>query len=136
MALRDAIIALQAHAATAGANEYPDDPVEANVAWPFSVCYPATGRITAESSGIDKALHTLWMDVHVNRQDLPTDVQTMLSFMEAFLPLLVDDPTLGGAVQTILMGEEAPITYQFGEMEYAGVKTVGFRFTITVKIRS
>ena len=133
MTLRAAIEKLQTHAKTAGANDAPVDPTETAVAWPFSVCYPASGKIIAETAGAEKDLHTLFLDLHVNRQDLPTDVYTVLSFLESFKPLLIADPTLGDTVDTIQMGDDVPISYEFGEMSYGSTKTVGLRFTIIVK---
>ena len=113
MTLAAAIAALQAHALTAGASEAPDLPTETNITWPFSVCYPGSGKIIGESAGMEKDLIT--------------------AFLEAFKPLLIADPTLGGTVQTIVMDNAQPIRFEFGRMSYAGVETLGFRFSIILK---
>lgn len=135
MTLRAAIEKLQAHAHTAGANEYPTDPVEANVVFPFSVVYLSSGIIMAESGGAERDLATVYLDLHVNRVNLPTDVVAVLSFYEAFKPLLIADPTLGGTA-VIQMDEANPIKVEFGGMKYAEIETVGLRYSITLKKRS
>jgi hypothetical protein len=133
MTLRDAITRIQTHAATAGAYEAPVDPPEGNAGFPFSVCYPGSGTIRTETQGARRELSSLVLDYHLNRQNLPTEVQTAEAFLEAFPDLLIDDPTLNGSVETIRFDEG--IAYQFGQMEYAGVETIGFRFSIPVKLR-
>lgn len=136
MTLVAAIAALQVHAKAAGAKDAPPLPAETAIGYPFSVCYPATGSISAETAGAQKDLMTVNLDLHVNRIDLPTDVQTILSFFTAFAPLLIADPTLGGAVDTIVMEQDDPIRWNFGQMQYAEIKTVGLRYAIKLKIRS
>ncbi|MCZ2078370.1 MAG: hypothetical protein LC130_25645 [Bryobacterales bacterium] len=131
--LRAAITQLQVHALASGAQEAPVDPPEGNAGFPFSVCYPGSGTIKSETYNVRRDLASVVLDYHINRQNLPTDVEAVESFLEAFPDLLINDPTLGGAVDTIRFDEG--ISYQFGEMEYAGVPTVGLRFTIPVKLR-
>ncbi len=133
MSLRDAVIAIQAHARTAGALEAPNDPTETNMAFPFSVTYLRTSRITGESSGMEKDLETLNVDVLFNRIDLPTDIMAVLAFYELFKPLLINDPTLGGTVDTIQMADDSPISVEMGEMKYANQDMIGLRWSITVK---
>lgn len=135
MSLRNAIVRIQTHALSAGAREAPTDPTESNIAFPFAVCYPSRMRVQGESGGGERDLVTVHLDLHVNRQDLPTDVQQVLNFYEAFKPLLIADPTLSGTVDTILMDSSNPIDVTFGEMMYGTVKTVGLRWAITFKQR-
>lgn len=134
MTLRAAITQLQTHALAAGASEAPIDPPEGNAGFPFSVCYPSTGTIRLEGANTRRDLHSLFLDFHLSRQNLPTDVEAAEVFLEAFPDLLINDPTLGGAVDTIRFDEG--ITYQFGNLSYGSLETIGFRFTIPVKIRS
>jgi hypothetical protein len=133
MTLRAAITAIQAHAHTAGAYETPVDPPEGNAGFPFAVCYPNSGTIRSETKGARRELDSLVLDYHLSRQNLPTDVQTAEAFLEAFPDLLINDPTLGGSVETIRFDEG--VSYQFGSMTYAALDTIGFRFTIPVKLR-
>lgn len=136
MALRDAILRVQVHAKSAGAQDAPDDPTEGAGVFPFSVCYPNAGTIEGEAVGARKDLIDLYLDYHLTRQNLPVDVQAALAFLEAFPSYLINDPTLNGTVDTILIGkDESKIRFVFGKMEYAGQETIGFRFTIPVKLR-
>lgn len=136
MTVRDAIVRLQIHAKSAGALEAPTDPTESVIAFPFSACYLSRARIMGESAGAERDLVTVNLDLHINRIDLPTDVQKALSFYEAFKALLIADPTLSGTVDVVLMDESNPIDVTFGEMNWGAVKTVGLRWAITFKQRS
>lgn len=129
--MRNIIAKIQAHALTAGAKEAPTDPVESNVRFPFSACYPGTGRIMAGASETRKDIDSFVLALHVNRAHLPIDVKTAETFYDAFGALLVADPTLGGTVNTILLDEG--IGWEFGNMKWGGLETVGFKFTIPVK---
>jgi len=134
--VREIIAKIQAHAITAGANEAPTDPPESNAGFPFSVCYIASGTIGAEAQGQRRDLLSLNLDYHLARQNLPTAIEQSLAFYESFPDLLINDPMLGGTASALNMGREGNIGVQYGGMEYAGVKTIGFRFSIPVKIRS
>lgn len=123
---------IQAHALTAGAKDAPTLATESTMAFPFSVVYPGSGTIGSESAGQERDLHNITLDVHVNRVDLPTDIGTAMEFFEEFKALMVADTMLGNTVSTIIY----PMQYQFGNMEYAGTKTIGFRFSIVVKQRT
>jgi len=133
--LRQAITVIQTHAISAGAREAPTDPPEGNAGFPFSVCYPNSGVTHGESSLARRDLVELYLDVHLSRQNLPLNVQAALSFWEAFPDYLIEDPTLGGTVDTINLGKDGGIRFIFGNMTYASVETIGFRFTIPVKLR-
>lgn len=124
---------LQAHARTAGVKEAPDLPIESNVAFPFSICYPTIGTIEGLPGQGEKDLTTLNLDIHTNRLDLPTDILAIVTVFEALKPLLIADPTLGDTVNTMLLGSDQPIQWTFGQMKYANVDTVGFRISIRIK---
>lgn len=134
MALRNAIIKLQSYALLAGAKEAPNDPTEGAVEFPFSVCYPNAGQISSLSGQARKDITTLFLDFHVSRSNLPADMQAVLGFFEKFPDYLIRDPRLGDTVNTIVF--DAPgISFQFGEMSYGDIKTVGLRFSIPVKMQ-
>lgn len=134
MALRDAIAKLQAYALLSGAKEAPTDPTEGAVEFPFSVCYPSTGTVNGEAGKGRKDITTLFLDFHVARNNLPVDMQVVLTFFEKFPDYLIDDCRLGGAVDTIVF-DNPGLTFQFGEMKYADLKSVGIRFSIPVKMK-
>lgn len=124
---------LQAHSRTAGATEAPTLPFETNAVFPFSICYPANGTFAGQSGGWEKDLTTVYLDVHFNRINLPTDVEAVIGYLDDFKPLLIADPTLGGTVSTLQMSDTQPIPWEFGQMKYADQDTIGLRFRITFK---
>lgn len=127
--LKEVFVVLQQHAKTAGATDNPTLPTEGALSFPFSVVYPGTGTIISESDGIEKDLHQIILDVHINRVDLPTDIDSALTFFETFKALLVADTMLGMKADTIVY----PVDYEFGGMKYSETDTIGYRFRITVK---
>ena len=134
--VREIIAVIQGHALTAGAKQAPVDPPEGNAGFPFSVCYIGSSTILVEAQSQRRDIVVLNLDFHIARAHLPMDVQAALSFYESFPDLLVNDPLLAGTSSGITFGREAGIGVAFGGMEYAGIETIGFRFTIPVKIRS
>lgn len=146
MVLKDAIVKLQAHAQAAwDATVYGDThpleappmPPEGNAGFPFCVCYPGNGNVTTETIQVRKDLATVFMDFHMGRENLPVNVEAALLFYDEFPTRLIADPTLDGTVSTIVLdGEGGGIGWQFGELSYATVKTIGYRFTINLKLRT
>ncbi len=134
MTLIAAIARLQVHAGSLSGVKYaPAYPPESADAYPFAIAYPESG-VFQRMTDWDKGLHTIVVEIHVNPANLPTAVAAALPYIEAYPALLLADPTLAGAVQTIQASEEAPLTYKFGRMSYAGVDTIGVQFKVTVKI--
>jgi hypothetical protein len=135
MSFTGAIQALQAHAmALSGMKAAPDYPPEAANVFPFSVAYPAKGRLVGEA-GWTKALHTIFVEIHCNRSILPKAVEQATGYLTAYPARLLADPTLGGQVDTILMSDGQPVVYEFGRLEWGGVPTVGIRFQVTFKLQ-
>ena len=117
-----------------GIRQAPDFPPEQMNVFPFAVCYPAAGEFQAGPMGLMKGLHNLVVEIHVARKDLPRDVETALPFGEALAAAVMDDPTLGGTVDTVRADEG--ISYTFGALAWGGQETVGWRLTIPVKIQT
>jgi hypothetical protein len=127
--LKEAFIKLQEHARASGALDAPTLATEGALAFPFSVVYPGSGNIWSESAGMEKDLHEIILDLHINKVDLPTDIDAALTFFETFKARIVEDSMLGNTVDTIVY----PVDYQFGGMKYAGTETIGYRFRVNVK---
>lgn len=109
-----------------GIRQAPELPPEQANAYPFLVCYPADGRWEGGPAGAKKGLHTLVLELHVQRVDLPRAVGAALAYAEAIPNALLADPTLRGTVSTF-----GAIQYQFGPLRYGDKDTLGFRFRIT-----
>ena len=84
--------------------------------------------------GLAEGLHSLVVEIHVARKDLPRDVETALPFGELLAAAVFDDPTLGGTVDTVRADEG--ITYTFGALAWGGQATIGWRITVPVKIQT
>lgn len=117
-----------------GIRQAPDFPPEQMNVFPFAVCYPAAGQFQAGPMGLMKGLHNLVVEIHVARKDLPRDVETALPFGELLAAAVLDDPTLGGTVDTVRADEG--ISYTFGALAWGGQETVGWRVIIPVKIQT
>ena len=117
-----------------GIQAAPDNPPDAMLAFPFSVTYPGTGTWITESAGQKKGLHNLVCEIHV--QDiggLGVAYQASVGYGDTVPNALMSDPTLGGAVDTIV-GE---IRYTYGYLRWGSTEDqhLGWRFEITVKDR-
>ena len=130
MSLATAIAAVQTVAASvSGIKQAPANPPEQSSMFPFSVCYARTGTETPQSSGWSVALHTLVCELHCQRTVLPQAVAQALPLYEAFAAGILADVTLGGTVQATNQ-----LRYTFGELEYGGIKTIGYRVELDVKL--
>lgn len=114
-----------------GVEAAPDNPVEASAAMPFAITYEQDGEFVEQSHGFAYDLATLVSEVHVARQLLPLSIATAYSLRTPFLQALMDDPTLGGTVETT-----RGIRRRFGGMTYGDDdnQTIGYRFEIEIKL--
>jgi hypothetical protein len=112
----------------AGIRDAPSQPPEAMNAFPFVVCYPRTGIWEAQTPETKIGLHNLVVELHVARKDLPRDVEKALAYSES-IPNVILLRFKDGTFTAIQMFDA--ITYEFLTMGWAGIDTIGFRFTIT-----
>lgn len=128
--VQDAIEAIQAKArALAGMRAAPDYAPDSISAFPFAASYPADGRAETESAGWHIMHYNVVTEIHVSRKDLPRDLAQVMPYVETFINAVASDPTLGGVVTSV----EGDILWTFTGFEYAGVQTVGWRFTTKIK---
>ena len=103
----------------------PIKPPEEIAAFPFAVCYSEAGDYEWGSM-IMKGLHTIVIEIHVARKDLPRDYERAMTFAKsvpnAIFAAIPDTLTAIVTVNTI--------NYTFGPMAYADVETLGFRFRL------
>ena len=133
--LRSAIIQIQTYAKSCGVESAPDDPIDSNTIFPFSIAYAdGPNTIIGQAKSDRKDIITIFLDVHFALQMLPENVQQAISFYDDFPDYIINYPTLNDTVDTVVLDDG--IKCEFGSMEYAGTKTIGWRFSIPVKIRS
>lgn len=133
MTIEAARLSLQAKAlALSGVREAPSRIPESFTAYPVAITYVAQTDGRRHSYSHATKTHVLATEVHIARQDLGRDVETIQPLMDAFVDAVLDDPTLGGAVASII--GESMITARVVNMEWAAQLTFGFRAEITVLI--
>lgn len=131
MALIDTIIAeIQDCAKAAGASSAPDFPPEQTSVYPFAATWPERAEWTSLYSGAMKGLVTVRTEIHVQRRDLPRDVERANVFAQAFPNEIWSDPTLGGNVDTVLSVSQI----EFGPLNWAGTDTLGYVFEVYFKV--
>ena len=108
-----------------GIRAHPDYPPEQLNVFPFAVAYSGGGLWEFGPGGTRKGLHTIVLEIHVARKDLPRDTQAAMAFSDTVPNVLLANPTLGGNVSTF-----GQIRYTFGPLGWGGEVTYGFRFFI------
>lgn len=136
MSLTGAITQLQAHALSlSGVKDAPTYPPESIDIFPFAVAYLAEGN-WSRMTDFKKGIHTIFVEFHCNRGILPTAIQQATGFVDSFPNKILNEPTLCGEVDTILMDAGQPVKYQFGKLDWGNEEHVGVRFIIQFKINS
>jgi hypothetical protein len=94
-------------------------------AYPFAVTYASGGVWEFGPAGDKKGLHSVTVELHVARKELPRDVAKAMPFGDTIPNALMRDPTLGGTASTF-----GRIRYSFGPLGWGGMDTIGFRFVL------
>jgi hypothetical protein len=117
--------------AIGGIMQAPDYPPEQLSVYPFLVCYLGHGEYIQQPIGVMTGLHSIIVQLHVGRSELPLDVQMAMGYISSIPHTLFDNPTLNGTCSTF-----GAITYDAGFVEWANVTTFAITFTIQdVKIQ-
>jgi hypothetical protein len=129
MTLTDIIDTIQsAVAAVEGIRYAPDAPPESVSVFPFVTTYPASGGWAPETFDGGKSEHQVVCELHIARKDLPRNISEALGYADT-IP----------AVIWALFGGDTSVTatrYDFTAMEWGGVETIGFRWTVSVETRA
>lgn len=112
-----------------GIKQAPDYPPEQINEFPFALCYPGSGSFGDGPAGSRLGLHTIILEIHTARGQLPYAVAAVIGYGDAVTAALLSDRTLARAVDCI----NGPITYTFGPLGWGGQDTIGWRFSIPVK---
>lgn len=128
--LTDTLLAIQDAMDTLARN-VPDYPPELLNYYPAIIAYPQSGQIIRVADWT-KELHTVVIEAHVARKDLPRDVETAYPFARTIPNALLNDVSINCQANTINQ-----IRYNFGSLGWADqgeVPTIGFRFQVDLKI--
>lgn len=111
--------------AISGVRAAPDVAPDKLGVFPFVVTYPRRGEWRGDAFEDLTARHELAVELHVGRADLFTGAEIALGIGDVMAKDLLRFPMLGGAASNV-----ERLQYEFGGMEWNGVPTVGFRFTL------
>lgn len=105
----------------------PDYAPDGLNVFPASVVYPVSGVFTTGPAEVMKGLHTIAVEIHVERRDLAKALKSAIPYGSQVAAALLADTTLGGAVSTF-----GDISYTFGPMAWGdpALQTIGWRLTI------
>lgn len=109
----------------------PDYPVEDAGVLPLAIAYIAEGNGQVDEATTARLLLTLRVDIHVSRVSIKAAYQQLNSIIPEYLRRLAGDPTLAGAVDTIVF----PVAFTVSPAEWDKVITQMVSFTIPIKSR-
>ena len=113
-----------------GVRAAPNEPPDKLDPFPIAVTFERTGALDVSdmySGTFSKQTGTIWSELHVLRTDLARAVRMAMTFRNALLDTLRDDPTLNNNVMLI-----TAIRWTFGPLQWNGIDTTGYRFEIDV----
>ena len=117
-----------------GIRRVPDDPPEDNEQFPFLVAMAQDGVYTQGPAQVMKALHSVRLELHVSRKDLPRDYKHVMKLIDEIPYYLMKHLNDGGFSNLATFGE---ITYIFDDLAWAGTPTLGVIYTVTnVKVQT
>ncbi len=106
----------------------PDEPIENNnEQFPFAVVYPLTGLFIPGPATLMKGLHSINIELHVARKDLPRDYVQVMNLIDE-IPYQIMKLRKDGLLTNL--ETFGAITYIFGPLSWAGVDTLGVTYTI------
>lgn len=111
-----------------GIRAAPDTPPEGLIIFPIAITYERSGEMfpnEPHSGNFSQQNGVIWSELHLARKDLPRDVAQALTFRNAFLDGLRDDPDLTDSVMIITR-----VAWTSETMQWAGIDTIGYRFEV------
>lgn len=124
--LQSAVAGLQDLMLTvSGVRAAPDYAPDMLGIYPFVVAYAKEGKWEPGVAGERIGEHSIEVEVHVSRGDLPVGVKAAVGYLEDMAQAILQKRRLGGAAENVRQ-----LRYAFGGMEWNGVETVGFRLTL------
>lgn len=107
----------------------PDYPVDDASILPLVITHLSGGSVIEMNATDTKLIVNISTDVHFDRSILRLTYQKIDTFIPDFIQRLGGDPTLGGAVSTIMF----PATFTVQPAEWDSIVTQMVTFTIPVK---
>ena len=114
-----------------GLKEAPVYPEPTASNFPFLVIFPNTGSNNWKLAGHRNDTHNLQIQLHVSLTNLPVDVKQAIGFVEQ-IPSAVKDAEDAGDLSAISLPMD--MNYTFGAMKWASADTIGFTWTLPIRI--
>ena len=108
----------------------PDYPVDDAGVLPLSIAHITGGTGSADNATDTRLLLDVAIDVHFDRLSMKRTYQSVTKLIPEYLRRLGGDPTLGGAVNTIVY----PVTVTVEPAQWDSVATHMVRFSMTLKL--
>lgn len=103
----------------------PDGPIENPSVFPFGTAFMRRVNYTQFSQSLRHGTHTIAVQVHVARKDLPRDIEKSVPYGEAVPIAIYNDLTLNHVISTV-----TEIRGAFRAMEWGDQETLGWDFEI------
>lgn len=103
----------------------PDEPPESNSQFPFAVVYPVRGNYQGGPPGLMKGLHSVVIELHVARKDLPRDYSTVMDIIDQIPEQMLSALKNARFSELDTFGL---IKYEFGALSWGGVDTLGVTY--------
>ena len=118
--------------AIVGIQTAPDYPPDVVNQFPAALCFAGSGTVTKESAGVIRGLHQITLELHYQAKNRARAVEVLNPLARLIYRALFDDDnySFNSTVDTINQ-----IDYEFGPLGYDSVDTIGYTFSIDVKIR-
>lgn len=128
--IANAVAALQALVGSIpGIRGAPSTPPDQINAFPFAVAYPASGDWQRTRPGTREGTQKIICEVHFSRVNLAEDVREALPYGDLVAEKLLNHLTLSGTVFDV-----ERVDWTFGPMRWGAVDTIGWRFTVSVRM--
>ena len=110
------------------APDYPPDQVNR---FPAAIVFAGSGTVTKEGAGAIRGLHQITLELHYQAKNRARAVAALNPLARLIYRALMDDDnfSLNSTVDTI-----NSIDYEFGPLGYDSTDTIGYTFSIDVKI--
>lgn len=121
-----------------GIKQAPNKPPDSMSEFPYAIAWPLQGRVVGDGApNTYRNIATIRLEVHVGRNDLPVSVDSVYPFLERALDKILysSNVTLNGNVDTLIYDENNPIQWEFGDLEWLGTPTIGWRINLPMKLK-
>lgn len=105
----------------------PDYALDQINAFPYALVYPRVGLFETAPIEVQTGLHTIVVEIHIEKQLLPNDIERVIGFIDS-VPLALHTALRDGDFVVLQTWER--IRYEFGKLDWGGTETMGVRFYI------